>query len=576
MLDTNLNIEQPKILVVDDTPANLVAMQVVLKKVSAELVMVNSGNNALKEAVRSDFAVILLDVNMPEMDGFEVAELLSNAEQTKNIPIIFVTAVHDDQASVLKGYDAGAVDYVQKPILPEILLSKVKVFLDLWKFKSGLEAEIAARRAAELEIHYLAQHDALTQLPNRRQIHTELELILDRSRRRKEQFAVLFLDLDGFKKINDELGHEMGDALLIEMGKRFKSQVRSTDLVGRYGGDEFIIILTDTHDPMQLKNKLQQLVSVAGQTFNLQDKEMLVTTSIGVAIYPEHGDNAGELISHADSAMYLAKETGKNIFQFYSDHLNQQMKRNILIEKHLRYALSHNEFEVYFQPIINLTEQIAIGAEALLRWDSEALGFVSPEEFIPVAESAGLIGDIGVWVLQQVADSMVLHPTLHFAVNASGLQFNNSQLHDEVSRLIDEKLIKAENLEIEITEGVLLDRSGKAREQLLAIHNLGVSISVDDFGTGYSSLSYLKNCPVTTVKVDRSFVSDIPNDKEDMTLVRTIIAMAKGLNLNVIAEGVETMEQAEFIKQEGCVLAQGYYFAKPMPQQDFETYLMAQ
>ena len=576
MHDTNRKIAQPKILVVDDTPANLIAMQVILKKVSAELVMVDSGNKALREAVRNDFAVILLDVNMPEMDGFEVAELLSNAEQTKNIPIIFVTAIHDDQSSILRGYKAGAVDYVQKPILPEILRSKVKVFLDLWELKAGLEAEIIARHAAELEVHHLAQHDALTQLPNRRQIYTELALVIDRSQRRKEQFAVLFLDLDGFKKVNDEMGHEMGDALLIEMGKRFKNQVRSTDLVGRYGGDEFIIILADTHDPMQLRNKLQKLVTVASQAFNLQDKEMLVTTSIGVSLYPEHGNTADELISNADSAMYLAKDTGKNLFQFYSDQLNQQMKRNLLIESHLRHALANNEFDVYFQPIIDLTTQSAIGAEALLRWSNESLGFVSPDEFIPVAESAGLIGDIGIWVLQQVADYMAVHPRLHFAVNASSLQFNNSQLHDEVSRLIDAKLIKAEMLEIEITEGVLLDRTGKAREQLLAIHNLGVSISVDDFGTGYSSLSYLKNCPVTTVKVDRSFVSDIPKDKEDMTLVKTIIAMAKGLGLKVIAEGVETIEQAEFIKQEGGVLAQGYYFAKPMPQKDFEIYIAAQ
>ena len=560
-------------MVVDDTPANLVAMRTILKKVSADLVLVASGGEALVEAVKQDFAVILLDVNMPEMDGFELAELLSVTEQTKSIPIIFVTAVHHDESSVLKGYASGAVDYVQKPILSEILLSKVNVFLDLWKLKAGLEIEISARRAAELEVHYLAQHDALTKLPNRRQIQTEIEHFIDRSHRREEKFAVLFLDLDGFKKINDDQGHEVGDALLIEIGQRFKREVRGVDLVGRYGGDEFIIILTDTDDPMMLKNKLQQLVTVATHPFRWKDKEMLISTSIGVALYPEHGITSDLLISNADTAMYLAKETGKNTFQFYSEKLNQQMKRSLLVEQHLRYALLSNELEVYYQPLIDVKTRTTIGAEALLRWNNDDLGVMSPDEFIPIAESAGLICEIGIWVLRQVADFMSEYPDLHLAVNASSLQFNNSQLHNEISYLISNNIISADKLEIEITEGVLLDRSGRAEEQLLAIHNLGVSLSVDDFGTGYSSLSYLKNCPITTVKIDRSFVSDIPNDKDNMILVRTIIAMAKGLNLKVIAEGVETEQQAEFIKQEGCDFAQGFLFAKPMNKQLFKDYL---
>ncbi|MFW5427421.1 MAG: diguanylate cyclase domain-containing protein, partial [Methylophagaceae bacterium] len=379
MLDINANALQPKILVVDDTPANLVAMQVVLKKISADLISVSSGNQALQEVVKQDFAVILLDVNMPGMDGFEVAELLSSAEQTRNIPIIFVTAVHHDESSILRGYDSGAVDYVQKPILPEILLSKVNVFLDLWKLKAGLENEISARRAAELEVHYLAQHDALTKLPNRRQIQTELGIVIDRAQRRKEHFAILFLDLDGFKKINDELGHEAGDALLVEMGERFKRDIRATDMVGRYGGDEFILILTDTHDPMTLKNKLQQLVEAAAHPFVWQDKQLTISCSIGVSLYPEHGSTADELVSNADTAMYLAKGLGKNTFQFYSEELNQQMKHDLLLEHHLRHAISKQELDVYFQPIMDLNNQTAIGAEALLRWTNDELGFISPD-----------------------------------------------------------------------------------------------------------------------------------------------------------------------------------------------------
>ncbi|MFW5451770.1 MAG: putative bifunctional diguanylate cyclase/phosphodiesterase [Methylophagaceae bacterium] len=574
MLDIFEGSLKPKILVVDDTPANLIAMKTILKKLPAELVMVESGAEALKEAIQDDFAVILLDVNMPGMDGFEVAELLSSAEETKHIPIIFVTAVHHDEASLLKGYDSGGVDYVQKPVLPEILLSKIDVFLDLWLLKAGLEDEVAMRRAAELKVQYLAQHDALTHLPNRRQIHTELDLIIDRVNRKKEQFALLFLDLDGFKKINDELGHEYGDALLVEMAARYKKIVRTTDLVGRFGGDEFILVFTELTDPMLLKNKLQQLIAESAREVIHKDKVIHTSASIGVALYPQHGTAHDILISNADSAMYLAKGIGKNTFQFYSTELNQQMERNLLIEHHLRKAFNAEAMEVYYQPIIDLTSRTAIGAEALLRWNSDALGFVSPEEFIPIAESAGLITDIGLWVLHQVVDLMQQYPEKHFAVNASSLQFNNNLLTASIKQYIKQGKINPSLLEIEITESLLLDRSGKAEEQLQAIHDLGVSISVDDFGTGYSSLSYLKNCPVATVKIDRSFVSNIPNDKDDMTLVKTIIAMAKGLNLKVITEGVETLEQMDFIKQEGCLLAQGYFFAKPMTKEDFKQYLL--
>ncbi len=576
MKKDNLQIARPKILVVDDTAANIMAMKVVLKKVPADLVTATTGNTALAEALKHDFSVILLDVNMPGMDGFEVAEILSSAEETKHIPIIFVTAVDYDEPSLLKGYESGGVDFIQKPILATILISKINVFLDLWLLKAGLENEIALRRSAELEVEYLAQHDALTHLPNRRQIHHELQLIIDHAQRKKQQFAVLFLDLDGFKKINDEMGHEVGDVLLVEMANRFKATVRSTDLVGRLGGDEFILAFPDLTDPLLLKNKLQQLIAEAARPFDYQGRTVQISGSIGVALYPDHGTSVDELIDHADSALYLAKGDGKNNFQFFSEKLNQQMERNIQVEHHLREAINANEFEVYYQPIIELPSEKVVGAEALLRWNSASLGFVPPDEFIPIAETAGLINEIGLWVLNQVVDLMFVYKNLHFAVNASTIQFKDNQLSNAVEYYIQKGIINPSKLEIEITEGVLMDHSDRTEEQLRRINALGVSLSVDDFGTGYSSLSYLKNCPVNTVKIDRSFVSDIPKDKDDMTIVKTIIAMAKGLDLRVIAEGVETREQADFIKQEDCDFAQGYFFSKPLPKKVFEEYLVNQ
>lgn len=574
MKNDNLQIARPKILVVDDTSANIMAMKVILKKVSADIIATTSGNSALVGALKHDFAVILLDVNMPGMDGFEVAEILSSAEETKHIPIIFVTAVDYDQSSILKGYESGGVDFIQKPIIAQILISKINVFLDLWLLKAGLENEIALRRSAELEVEYLAQHDSLTHLPNRRQIHNELKLIINHAQRKKDRFAVLFLDLDGFKKINDEMGHEMGDALLVEMANRFKSTVRSTDLVGRLGGDEFILVFPQLTDPLLLRNKLQQLILESARLFVYQDRAIQISASIGVSLYPEHGTSADILIDHADSALYLAKGDGKNNFQFFSEKLNQQIERNIKVEYHLREAINANEFEVYYQPIIELPSEKVVGAEALLRWNNASLGFVSPDEFIPIAETAGLINKVGLWVLSQVVDLMGVYKNLHFAVNASTIQFKNNQLANAIEDYIQKGIIDPSKLEIEITEGVLLDHSDRTEQQLRRINVLGVSLSVDDFGTGYSSLSYLKNCPVNTVKIDRSFVSDIPSDKGDMTIVKTVIAMAKGLNLKVIAEGVETREQADFIKQEGCDFAQGYFFSKPLPKKAFEEYLV--
>jgi diguanylate cyclase (GGDEF)-like protein len=454
--------------------------------------------------------VILLDVNMPDMNGFELAQLLSCSEETRHTPIIFVTAIHFDEASLLKGYDSGGVDYIQKPVLPKILLAKIKVFLDLWLLKAGLENEILMRQAAEQKVKYFAQHDALTHLPNRRQIQSELQSIISNAKRQENQFALLFLDLDGFKKVNDEMGHEVGDALLVEMANRYKKVVRATDLVGRFGGDEFILVLTELNDPLLLKNKLQQLLAESVHSFFYHDRIIHISASIGVALYPEHGVTHDVLINNADSAMYLSKDIGKNTFQFYSAELNQQMERTLLIEQHLRGAISSHELEVYYQPIMDLSSQRVVGAEALLRWQNGFLGIVHPEEFIPVAETTGLITEIGLWVLQQVVHFMKTFPELHCAVNASSLQFNNNQLCNAIEHHIQQGKVIPENLEIEITEGVLLDRTGRAEEQLQRIHHLGVSLSVDDFGTGYSSLSYLKNCPVPTVKIDRSFVSDIP------------------------------------------------------------------
>lgn len=568
---------KPKILVVDDTPANLVAMGRLLRGLDAELIMARSGNEALALAISEDFAVILLDVNMPEMDGFEVAEHLSAADETLNIPIIFVTAVHHDKESILRGYATGAVDYVDKPVIPAILIAKVGVFLNIWTLKAGLENEISLRRDAELKIEYLAQHDTLTKLPNRRQLQKELGYYIKISARKNEQFAVLFIDLDGFKNVNDDLGHDAGDAVLKIVSERLKKCVRETDIVARHGGDEFIILLSNITDALALTSKLETIVGEIGNpilwTSNDNHYEAHIGASIGVAIYPQHGKTTDMLLSSADEAMYLAKDNGKNTFRYYSEELNASMKRRILLDHHLRFAIEKNEFELYFQPIVKVNTGEPVGAEALLRWNNHLLGNVSPEEFIPVAESCSYINDIGLWVFSQVLTVMKRHPSLRISINVSGKQLNNCRLKKAIETAISEHLLDVKKLEIEITESVLLSESTEIDEQMEFINNLGIQLSLDDFGTGYSSLSHLKRCPVKTLKIDQSFISDIPHDEDSKTMVRAIIAMAKGLNLNVVAEGVETYEQWSFLKEHGCNLAQGYYFSKPMPEKDLSQYL---
>ena len=567
-------INKPKILIVDDLPANLLSMKSLLKNINVDIITAESGNTALSIAVQHNLALILLDINMPEMDGFEVASCLMEIEETKNIPIIFVTAIHHDETSILRGYDSGAVDYVEKPITPEILLSKVNIFLNLWTLKAGLEYEINLRKTAEAEIEYLALHDPLTKLPNRRQLQSQLQTTLNRTQRGGQRFALLFLDLDSFKKINDELGHEAGDELLIEVAKRFKANIRSFDILGRYGGDEFIIIFQDISESILLSSKLTQLIQVILKPFPWEGHELQIGVSIGVSIYPDHGDTADILINHADKAMYQAKAAGKNNFKFFSDKLNQQIDRRLLIENHLRHALKNQELEVYFQPVVDVSSGQPIGAEALLRWSQcKALGFVSPNEFIPIAEANGQISTIGIWVLQQVMPVLRDWQTIHIAINASSLQFKNSLLFDELKKLIQQSELDTSRLEVEITESLLLDNSDIVKQQMLNLCGLDVQLSIDDFGTGYSSLSYLKNCPVSTVKIDRSFINEIPENTENCALVKAIIAMAQALSLKVIAEGVETQEQWDFIREQGCDLAQGYFFAKPMPLKQFEEYL---
>lgn len=573
---------EAKILVVDDTNANLVALQVLLKPIEVDIVTANSGEQALQAAQENEdhIALILLDVQMPEMDGFEVARLLHENEKTRSLPIIFITA-NQDEAHIEEAYLAGAVDYIQKPIRKTALLSKVSVFLDLWSLRFGLEQEIEHRRAAEHRVEHLATHDPLTNLPNRRGLYEELNELIYRSRRYRYSSAVIYVDLDGFKNVNDHFAHEAGDRLLIQVAANFKKIVRQTDSVARIGGDEFIVLITDINRETTLITKIESLLREASRPIEFNGHRVSVSASIGVALFPEHGDNVETLLHHADQAMYQAKNHGKNTFRFFTEDINEKAHRQRELQDNLRRALPNDEFTVFYQPIVDGKTGRVVSVEALLRWYSAELGQVFPDEFIPAAESAGLIPELGCWVLKKAVETGTqwnrqFAIRLRIAVNASTIQFRNDLLFETIKEQIETHDWSPELLEVEITEGLLLDDSPEVNTYIEEISNCGVRLSVDDFGTGFSALSYLKNYPVNTVKIDRSFIMDLPGDKESEVLVRAIIAMAHGLRLEVVAEGVETAEQWEFLRSLDCDFAQGYYFGKPMPKAEFDAYLAAQ
>jgi diguanylate cyclase (GGDEF)-like protein len=573
---------EAKILIVDDARANLVALQVLLKPIEANIVSAESGKQAL-QAIRDNedhIALILLDVQMPVMDGFELARLLHENEKTRSIPIIFITANQDD-AHIEEAYLAGAVDYIQKPIRKTALLSKVSVFLDLWSLRFGLEQEIEQRRLAEHRVEHLATHDPLTNLPNRRGLYEELNELIYRSKRYRYSSAVIYVDLDGFKNVNDHFAHEAGDKLLAQVAANFKKIVRQTDSVARIGGDEFIVLITDIDRETTLITKIESLLKEASKAIEFNGHKISVSASIGIALYPEHGDNAETLLHHADQAMYQAKNHGKNTFRFFTEDINEKAHRQRELQDNLRRALPNDEFTVFFQPIVDGKSGRVVSVEALLRWYSAELGQVFPDEFIPAAESAGLIPELGCWVLKKAVGTGAewnrqFGVELRIAVNASTIQFRNHLLFDTIKEQIEIHNWNPDLLEVEITEGLLLDDSPEVNTYIGEISNCGVRLSVDDFGTGFSALSYLKNYPVNTVKIDRSFIMDLPGDKENEVLVQAIIAMAHGLRLEVIAEGVETAQQWEFLRSLGCDFVQGYYFGKPMPKAEFDEYLVSQ
>lgn len=501
-----------------------------------------------------------------------IGELLITLNQLSRLHSIS----HDE-----KMLEADSLKYTHSIISNLLLLVLILVGIIISKRGFGsIDRLVAEQEKYEEKIRYQAQYDSLTGIPNRLLSLEQFSRLIDDADRLKQKVAVLFIDIDHFKRINDTLGHDTGDKILIEAGRRFTESVRRNDIVGRLGGDEFVIILGRIDDVNNTRQTATKLIRTMNDPFFIDNRKMVLTASIGISIYPEDGVSATDILRNADTAMYHSKSCGRNTFSYFDSKMNAENLRNLEVEEQMRDALSRNEFSLLYQPKIDVLSGEIVGAEALLRWSNELTGRISPDEFIPIAEQTGLIVPIGRFVLEEaIAVTSRLNKHLlgeqkfTMAVNLSPRQFRDADLISYIEKTLNASDIQCHQLELEITEGIFINDDPKIGLMLSELSRLGISIAMDDFGTGYSSISYLRKYPFNVLKIDRSFVSDIESKSKDRELVIAAINMAHNLELKVVAEGVETDDQYTFLKQLKCDYAQGYLFSKPISESEFISML---
>jgi diguanylate cyclase (GGDEF)-like protein len=442
----------------------------------------------------------------------------------------------------------------------------------------GSLIDITDRKRAEQQRWHQANHDALTDLPNRVLFNDRLSLAILHAQRRKQSLVVMFLDLDHFKRVNDTLGHTAGDELLVKVADRLRRCIRQDDTVARVGGDEFLLLLNGINREADAAGMARKMLAILAEPFLIQKRELFVEASIGIGIYPGDGADAETLVTNVDTAMYRAKETGRNSFQFFTRKMQEQSQERAALESGLRRAIPRGEFVLHYQPILRLRDRSIVGIEALVRWRHPEKGILSPREFIPLAEDVGLIARVGEWVLRRACEQLKTWQgagasSLRISVNVSPRQFQQRDFAANVRRIVKETGLDPSALDLEITESIAMHDVAHTGRVLSELSELGIQISMDDFGTGHSSLNYLKHFPIRRLKIDQSFVAGMTTHDKDHAIVATIISIARNLGLAVTAEGVETEEQAEQLASLACEDVQGYLFARPAPAEEVEKLL---
>ncbi len=572
------------VLVVDDIQDNLFILSSILQKKGYQVYTALNGKTAIETTMKHPIDLILLDIMMPDMTGYEVCSYLKSQEQIADIPIIFMSAL-DEIDDKVKAFKMGGIDYISKPFQYQEVLVRVEQQLELRSVEKQLKElnfqleERVQERTAQLEeanaqLLKMTLHDPLTGLLNRAALMQRLDVAFQRTQIEPNyQCAVLCLDCDRFKRINDSLGHFLGDELLIAIGQRLHSFAQKWDSVVRLGGDEFAILLTDleTCNPIALAD---QILESFNHPFPLGVRTIFINVSIGIAISNCSYQKPEELLRNADTAMYQAKALGKGRYQVFEPEMYQAVLRRLQLETDLRKAVKNNEFIVHYQPIVALNTGRIIGFEALVRWQHPTQGLIAPYLFIPIAEETGLIAQIGEWVLREACSQLshwkqqnLTNEPLSISVNLSAVQFAQPNLIQQIDRILEITQLNPQFLNLEITESAILDHPETASAILKQLRERKIKLSIDDFGTGYSSLSYLHSFPVNTLKIDRSFISPINEDPKTLGLVPVILSLVQTMEMNVIAEGIETQQQLNQLRKLKCNGGQGYLFSKPVDSQ---------
>jgi len=547
-----------KVIIADDDPSILLLLRHILTENNYQVTEARSGAQAIELCRKHSFDLAIFDLVMPDIDGINACNEVSY--QIANPPPVLIVTSLDDDSSVSRAFEAGAVDYITKPINWSVFRQRVKRII---------EGEQNRQKVQRLEYH-----DALTGLPNRSLLLDRLESATLRAHRNQHMVALMMVDIDNLKLINETLGHHNGDKIIQSVATRLNKNMRETDTLSRSGGDEFNLIIENIQRLEDVGLLAAKFSRVIEHKLTLMDQDIQVKASIGISVYPQDGEDIGSLLSHADAALYRAKEKGGNAFEFYSPDLGLRANRRLQLENALRNALEQDELVVYYQPKVDLLSGQATGVEALVRWNNPQQGIIPPDEFIPIAEETGLIIQLGHQVMEKACAQLKQWqnsgiPVTNMSINVSARQFREQDLVSLLKDILGRHQLNAEHIELELTESTLLKNEDQAESKLNQLHEMGIKISIDDFGTGYASLAYLKRLPIDILKIDKSFTDGIVHDPDDIAIVNAIYGLARGLGLKLVAEGIETEEQLKRIQTLGVDFGQGYFWSPPLAAEEY-------